>query len=121
VLLVALLYAFDALFYALLHAGDDVSSLGRRIGAAMRDTNENDPPDPGVRFEDQCPFHQIVRRDRSIKAIRVTLEHIIPQNAPGCYRLHLGKRSAQAVADQDHVLRFGIELIHLFQALTELE
>lgn len=87
----------------------------------MRDTNENDPPDAGIRFEDQCPLHQIIRRDRSVKVIRVTLEHLIPENTPGRYRLHVGKQSAHAVADQDHILCFGIELMHLSQALTELE
>jgi hypothetical protein len=104
----------DSLRQANETGGYRTNPVGGRIGAAMRDTNENDPPDPGVRFEDQRPLHQIVRRERSVKAIRVTLEDVIPENTPGCYCLHLGKQPAQAVADQDHILCFGIELIHLF-------
>ena len=87
----------------------------------MRNANENDPLNPRIRFEDQCSLHQVVGRDRGIKAIGVTLEHIIPEHTPGRYRLHLGKQSTHAVADQDHVLGFGIELINLFQALAKLE
>jgi hypothetical protein len=64
----------------------------------MRDANENDPLHPGIRVEDQCPLNHMLGGDLGIEPIRVTLKNVIPEDASGRYRLHLGEQSAHAVA-----------------------
>ena len=87
----------------------------------MRHTNEHDPVHSWVRVEDQCPLNYIVGRELSVEPICIALENSVPEHALGRYSLHLGKQAAHAVANEHHVLGFGIELIDLRQTFPELE
>ena len=85
----------------------------RQNAAAMWDANKYDPGHPGIRVEDQCPFDDIIRWQPGMEPVRVAPEHAVPKDALGRYRLHLGKQPTQTVANQDHVLCFGIESVYL--------
>src|ERR1700737_2960456 len=58
--------------------GDRTNPVTRKITAAMRDTDENDPFHMRVRIEDQRLFDQVVRCSCSVEPIRVVLEHSVP-------------------------------------------
>ncbi len=73
----------------------------------MRHANEHDPVHPGVRVEDQCPLNHIIGRELGVEPIRITLKNVVPEDALGRYRLHLGEQSAHAVANEHHVLHRG--------------
>jgi hypothetical protein len=45
--------------------------------------------------------------------------YAVPEDTTGHHRLQLGKQPAQAVANEDHVLRFGIKSVYLGQALAK--
>jgi hypothetical protein len=87
----------------------------------MGDANEDDPLRSRVSVEDQCLLEHITRRQFGVDPIRITLKNAIPEHAPCRYRLHLGEQSTHAVADEYHVLRFGIKLIDSGQTLPGSE
>jgi hypothetical protein len=59
---------------------------------------------PGVGVEDQRLLNHIIGLELGVEPIRISLENVIPENAPRRYRLHLGEQSAHAVANEHHVL-----------------
>jgi hypothetical protein len=85
----------------------------------MRDANKYDPSHSGIGVEDQCPFDDIIRWQPGIEPVCVTPEYAVPKDTSGRQRLHLGKQPAHAVANEDHVLRFGMQLIDLRQGSRE--